>query len=52
MIMFEIPTLGRIIQTIIVIALVYYTYRLSKEHEQDSDKKYKEEQEILHTLDK
>lgn len=45
--MFEIPTLGRIIQTIIVIALVYYTYRLSKEHEQESEKKSKEQQELI-----
>ncbi len=45
--MFEIPTLGRVIQTIIVIALVYYTYRLSKEHDKESEEKAKEQQELI-----
>ncbi len=44
--MFELPSLEQVIKTVLITALAYYAYHISKEQEEESQKRAKEQKEL------
>ena len=45
--MFELPSLEQVIKTVLITALAYYAYHISKEQEEESQKRAKEQKELI-----
>lgn len=45
--MFELPSLEQVIKTVLITALAYYAYHISKEQEEESQKRAKKQKELI-----